>query len=76
MEVNSTISGGSASSSPEYTQVGVCSICHGSVTMPSYWSGTHPPTPTCSSCGAIEKPYSLRVIEMMPAQMNKVKYFL
>lgn len=33
--------------------VGTCSLCNGPVVVPNVWYGTVPPTPTCSSCGAI-----------------------
>lgn len=32
--------------------LGTCSLCGGAVTVPTAWLGVHPPTPTCSSCGA------------------------
>ena len=49
----------------QLVQIGVCSLCNGAVMMPKYWSGTNQPTPTCSVCGAVEKPHYLRVIEMV-----------
>lgn len=33
--------------------VGTCSECGGRVTVPTVWYGIDPPTPTCSSCGAM-----------------------
>jgi hypothetical protein len=51
----------------QLVQVGVCSLCNGPAMMPSIWHGIPAPTPTCSVCGAVEKPRYLRVIEMMPA---------
>lgn len=32
--------------------VGTCGKCGGPVQVPELWSGTVPPVPTCSSCGA------------------------
>lgn len=52
-------------------QVGVCSRCTGPVMMPSAWSGTMEPQRTCSVCGAVEIPYHLRVIPMMPKEACK-----
>ena len=45
------------SSIPVTTTLGRCSICGGRVTVPTIWSGTIPPTPTCEVCGAIEATY-------------------
>lgn len=36
------------------TTIGTCSICGGRVTVPTHWSATIPPTPTCESCGAVK----------------------
>lgn len=32
--------------------LGTCSLCGGAVTVPTVFHSVHPPTPTCSSCGA------------------------
>jgi len=50
--------------------IGTCSICKGAVTVPSIWHGISPPTPTCSSCGAIAAPDYGPEIRMVP---NPVK---
>ena len=34
--------------------LGACSICGGDVVVPGIWYGVMPPTPTCSSCGAMK----------------------
>lgn len=36
-----------------FNTIGTCSLCGGQVTTPEVWAGVHPPTPSCSSCGAI-----------------------
>jgi len=46
------------------TTVGTCSICGGRVSIPSNWSATVPPTPTCESCGATKKQPHGPVIDM------------
>lgn len=51
---------------PGYSIVGTCSICGGAVTVPTVWAGVIPPTPTCTSCGAIKKQSYGPVIEMTP----------
>ncbi len=33
--------------------VGTCGRCGGTVTVPTAWLGIVPPTPTCTSCGAV-----------------------
>lgn len=33
--------------------IGTCSLCGGAVTIPDVWCGVVPPTPSCSSCGAV-----------------------
>ena len=43
--------------------IGKCSLCGGSVTVPTAWYGIIPPTPTCDNCKATQKS-SLPVIEM------------
>lgn len=48
------------------TIVGTCSICGGAVTVPLAWWGIFPPTPTCSSCGAVEASPHGPVVEMRP----------
>ena len=45
--------------------VGRCSICHGIVIAPVYWSGIRAPAATCQSCGATED--NLPIIKMKPA---------
>jgi len=35
--------------------IGTCGKCNGAVTVPDLWHGIHPPTPSCSSCGAVPK---------------------
>jgi hypothetical protein len=50
--------------------VGKCSLCGGSVTVPTVWHGILRPTATCQSCGATEK-NNLPVIQMeKPAKRN------
>jgi hypothetical protein len=39
---------------PSTTTLGRCSICGGRVTVPTVWSASTPPVPTCEICGAIE----------------------
>lgn len=46
------------------TVLGECSICGGSVTVPTVWMGISPPTPSCKSCGATARPAGGRVIPM------------
>lgn len=36
-----------------YRTVGTCGNCGGAVCVPEIWMGIFPPTPTCSSCGAV-----------------------
>lgn len=54
----------------ERTTVGTCSICRGRVSVPTFWMGVIPPTPTCESCGAIPAQPHGEVIPMAP---NPVK---
>lgn len=44
--------------------IGTCSLCGGAVTVPTLWGGIIPPTPTCSSCGAVKKAAHGPVVEM------------
>jgi hypothetical protein len=46
--------------------VGVCSICGGTVTVPSVWMGVIPPVPTCNRCRATQAE-ALPVLPMVPA---------
>ena len=48
--------------------VGTCSRCGGYVVVPALWLGVVPPTPTCSSCGAVAAPTGLPVIDTIPAK--------
>lgn len=48
--------------------IGTCSICGGAVTVPQYWLGIHPPTPSCSTCGAMPVLPHGPVIPMRPRQ--------
>ncbi len=56
---------------PGYSIIGTCSICGGAVTVPTIWAGTVPPTPTCTSCGAIKKETFGPVIDMVPTQRHR-----
>ncbi len=51
-----------------YCTVGICGLCAGQVTVPQYWAGTQSPIPTCSKCGATErpKPTCLPILDMDP----------
>lgn len=33
--------------------IGRCSLCHGPVQVPELWHAVVPPTPRCTSCGAV-----------------------
>lgn len=46
--------------------IGTCSICTGAVTVPDVWMCIIPPTPTCSSCGAVSAAPHGPVIPMAP----------
>lgn len=35
--------------------IGTCSLCGGPVTVPTFWWGTVPPTPTCERCSATQR---------------------
>lgn len=35
--------------------IGTCSLCGGSVCVPTIWHGVYPPRPRCSRCGAVAK---------------------
>jgi len=48
--------------------VGTCSICGGRVSVPLVWMGTHPPIPTCESCGAVQANAYGPVIPMVPVK--------
>jgi hypothetical protein len=43
--------------------VGRCSLCGGSVTIPTFYHSVVPPTPTCQSCGATKK-NTMPIVEM------------
>ncbi len=47
--------------------VGICGLCAGKVTIPSLTCGSYAPIPTCSKCGATErpKPSCLPVLDMV-----------
>lgn len=52
-----------------YNIHGTCSLCGGAVTTPFAWWGVIPPTPTCSSCGAIPAAPHGPVIPMQPRRV-------
>lgn len=56
---------------PNHSVVGRCSICGGSVTVPTIWGGVVPPVPTCSSCGATMQPNYGRTLPMTPARPHR-----
>lgn len=43
--------------------IGTCSICGGTVSVPTVFHSVTPPVPTCESCGA-QKKSTLPVVEM------------
>lgn len=50
--------------------LGTCSLCGGAVTVPAIWHGVIPPTPTCSSCGAVKREHG-PIIEMQPSPSGR-----
>lgn len=53
-------------------KIGTCSLCGGAVTVPDIWLGINPPTPTCSSCGAVPIEAHGPVLPMQPRRSNKL----
>lgn len=37
---------------------GKCSLCGGTVSVPTMWMGIYPPVPTCQSCAATDARFS------------------
>lgn len=52
--------------------IGTCSICGGAVTVPQVWHGIIPPTPRCSSCGAVPATTYGPVIQMRPQMITEI----
>jgi hypothetical protein len=50
--------------------IGTCSICGGPVQVPLAWWSVVPPTPTCGSCGAMQRQSFGPVIDMQPAPQS------
>lgn len=53
--------------------VGTCSVCGGAVTVPSVWAGIIPPTPTCSSCGAVAAQHGPIIPMLRPQPVREYK---
>jgi len=54
--------------------IGTCSKCGGPVQIQSPWSGIIPPTPRCSSCGAVAANAYGPVIPMADGRGSAIKY--
>lgn len=56
-----------------FTIIGSCSICGGSVVVPTIWFGIYPPVPKCQDCGATKKESAGPVIPMEPSKDSPEK---
>lgn len=54
-------------------EIGQCSLCGGSVTVPSVWCGIKPPVPTCQSCGATARASGPVIPMNPPRQPQRLK---
>ena len=53
--------------------IGKCSLCGGIVTVPMFWGGITPATPTCTKCGAVK---DLPTVEMTANEITMGRAFM